>query len=261
MRITLKPSNFIIWKTQQHWTDTGFSLQWNLMKSCSSMTIKCLQIQFTLTDLLNEHLCAWNKVTVIKPGMKSADPKQQYYHAKFERPHFQTLSKKNLTLKFLSNLGNVSVKPLENTGKWFLSLIYTTIMQSPTISTFTLPKKCNIQVFNMSRKSMNRLGEHLTLHRSVTFTKIKVFYNQHFNRMSLALQHTHTHKHEWIQQSIQKLQTSVYLRKVRVCSITVKAPNDFFIHVFEGGRAMGPEKERGSAASTSCGKSTRSYCS
>lgn len=37
-------------------------------------------------DLLNEHLCAWNKVTVIKPGMKSADPKQQYYHAKFERP-------------------------------------------------------------------------------------------------------------------------------------------------------------------------------
>ena len=43
------------------------------------MTIKCLQIQFTLMDLLNEPLCAWNKVTVLKPGMKSADPKQRYY--------------------------------------------------------------------------------------------------------------------------------------------------------------------------------------
>jgi len=50
-----------------------------------------------------------------------------------------------------------------------------------------------IELINLKLFGPKRMCEHLTLHRSVTFTKIKVFYNQHFNRMSLALQHTHTH--------------------------------------------------------------------
>ena len=58
--------------------------------------------------MIQTHLWPWNKIKIIKPGVTRLTRKQNYSHAKFEKPHFNSVCEKAIVRVFVKP-GNMSV--------------------------------------------------------------------------------------------------------------------------------------------------------